>query len=294
MKKIDESTVDQYKWLKIGQAIILVVIGVIFVITSWLSDSGISAVLSYCLAVVFVVYGTLDIVAGYLLCRNPVNSQILIGLLSISFAVVLFFKSSILQEVLSIFLIALFFGIAIMLVVSDVDRIFGAKKLLKQIEAEKKKVDDTDFEHIRQLKNRRHKTIKNATLFFVAAFFILALGGVYLYFFLTQREQVERYLLLAIGAIIFVLGIFSLVTTLKKIKNTKDMLLEEKMSAPIQTYNTSDEVRNKDVKIIDISELKSKRRKRIKKTEKTTPPEVEAPKDYPSLPPTHHDDLDGD
>lgn len=291
MKDIDDGTINQYKWLKIAQALILIVLGLIFVLTAWLSEDGVNNALSYCLGVVFAAYGTVNIVAGYLLHRTALNSPVFIGLLAIAFSVIFFYKSDLLAQILSPFLITLLIGVSILLVVNGVDKILSSNKTKKKIALEKAKEDGKDFELIKRLGNSVHQDVKSAVIAFVVAALVIAMSVVYLYFYLTQKAQVEKYLVIAVGIATFILGIASMVSVLRKIRSTKDFLMEEKMKEQTPTYNDSDEVRNTDVRIIDISELKSKRTRRRKALPKPKA-EEEGEKEEQSA--VSGDGLDGD
>lgn len=291
MKDIDDGTINQYKWLKIAQALILIVLGLIFVLTAWLSEDGVNNALSYCLGVVFAAYGTVNIVAGYLLHRTALNSPVFIGLLAIAFSVIFFYKSDLLAQILSPFLITLLIGVSILLVVNGVDKILSSNKTKKKIALEKAKEDGKDFELIKRLGNSVHQDVKSAVIAFVVAALVIAMSVVYLYFYLTQKAQVEKYLVIAVGIATFILGIASMVSVLRKIRSTKDFLMEEKMKEQTPTYNDSDEVRNTDVRIIDISELKSKRTRRRKALPK---PKAEEEDEKEELSAVSGDGLDGD
>lgn len=291
MKDIDDGTINQYKWLKIAQALILIVLGLIFVLTAWLSEDGVNNALSYCLGVVFAAYGTVNIVAGYLLHRTALNSPVFIGLLAIAFSVIFFYKSELLAQILSPFLITLLIGVSILLVVNGVDKILSSNKTKKKIALEKAKEDGKDFELIKRLGNSVHQDVKSAVIAFVVAALVIAMSVVYLYFYVTQKAQVEKYLVIAVGIATFILGIASMVSVLRKIRNTKDFLMEEKMREQTPTYNDSDEVRNTDVRIIDISELKSKRTRRRKALPK---PKAEGEGEKEEMSAVSGDGLDGD
>ena len=291
MKDIDDGTINQYKWLKIAQALILIVLGLIFVLTAWLSEDGVNNALSYCLGVVFAAYGTVNIVAGYLLHRTALNSPVFIGLLAIAFSVIFFYKSELLAQILSPFLITLLIGVSILLVVNGVDKILSSNKTKKKIALEKAKEDGKDFELIKRLGDSVHQDVKSAVIAFVVAALVIAMSIVYLYFYVTQKAQVEKYLVIAVGIATFILGIASMVSVLRKIRSTKDFLMEEKMKEQTPTYNDSDEVRNTDVRIIDISELKSKRTRRRKALPK---PKAEEEDEKEELSAVSGDGLDGD
>ena len=295
MKSIDEGTINQYKWLKIAQAIILIVLGFIFILAGWLSKEGINDALSYCLGVVFAAYGTINIVAGYLLHRTPINSPVFVGLVSLGFGVIFFVRANLLEMILTPFLVTLLFGICVMLIVHGVDRVLAGRKMKKRILAEEIKEDGKDFELIKRLRTDSLQEFKKAAISFVVAAVIVALGAVYLFFYLTQEHQVERYLVICVGLMTLVFGIAALASTLRQIKNTKEMIMEEKMKKQAPTYNDSNEILNTDVRIIDISELKKTRRRRsLPKSKAAAIEDEKGKKDGQSAQPEMQDNTEAD
>ena len=261
MDQIEEQKIASYQWLKIGQSVVLMVLGAVFFLTTWISKTALSSALSYALGAVLIVYGTLEIIAGYLLYRKPLNSPILFGLVAVSLAIVLFVDPELLHQILSVFLISFTYGAAVMMIVSSTDAFLKAGKNRKEIQKEQGK-EETDFEFIKRKKKERMGNIRRGVVGILLSLLMIGFGSTYLFFYVNERNQVERYLVMAIGIVLFLLGIVSLVSIIKKVKNTKEMLAEEKLKQPIVTYNTSDVVKNTDVKVIDISELKRKRARR--------------------------------
>ena len=124
---IDKESAAVYKWIKLCQSIILRVLGVIFFVLGRRSkDGGIKEdVLSYSIGIVFAVYGIRNILSGYLLNRNVTNSDVLFGLRSISFSLVLFCKTDIITIRFPIFLITFLYALSARRIVTGVDHIIG-------------------------------------------------------------------------------------------------------------------------------------------------------------------------
>jgi uncharacterized membrane protein HdeD (DUF308 family) len=230
---IDDKNIDIYKWIKIVQSVILMILGIIFIVTAWFSTTPAGSALSIGLGVVFAVYGTIDVISGYLLHRTPINEEVVFGLLMIAFSVILFYRTELLQEVFSVFLIALALGVGAVFIVYGVDRCIG---------------------------KGTKKSVLFGVLSFVGAALLFTLGGVYIYYYLNDKENVEKWMIIIVGGVILVVGIVSLVMLLIKIKNTREALKEAELSkAPAN--NTSSEVINNDVRVLDISDLKKHNRK---------------------------------
>ena len=154
MDQIEEQKIASYQWLKIGQSVVLMVLGAVFFLTTWISKTALSSALSYALGAVLIVYGTLEIIAGYLLYRKPLNSPILFGLVAVSLAIVLFVDPELLHQILSVFLISFTYGAAVMMIVSSTDAFLKAGKNRKEIQKEQGK-EETDFEFIKRKKKER-------------------------------------------------------------------------------------------------------------------------------------------
>lgn len=238
MKSMDisESKIDIYKWIKIGQAAILIILGILFVITAIMNrdtEQSIGNMLSISLGVILAVYAVLDILSGYFLYRNPYNQDCIIGEVLLALSTVLFIKRDIINEILSYFVGILAIIVALVLILHGVDRIVG--KGIK-------------------------KSIPKAVLTFILAGLLIASGIVYLIFYVNQKATVEIYMLLVLGVVLAVLGIASLSVVLIKIKNTNKALKEQQIQAEQETQMkiNTDHPTNTDVKIIDISELRKK------------------------------------
>ena len=174
MKKenISENSIDVYKWIKIAQSSILIILGVLFVITALThkdSQGSVDTMLSISLGVILTVHSLLDILSGYLLYRNPYNQDVITGTVLLSFAVVLFIKRDIINEVLSYFVACIAIIYAILLIIHGIDMCIG---------------------------KGTKKSVSKAVLGFVLAFVLIASGIVYLIFYTTKKESVEIYMLM--------------------------------------------------------------------------------------------------
>jgi hypothetical protein len=271
MKKqeISDEKMDVYKWIKIGQAAILIILGILFVMTGILNrdtsdKSSIGMMLSISIGVIVTVYGLLDILSGYLLYRNPYNQDCLIGEVMLALATVLFIKRTIINEILSYFVSIFMIIFALMLVLHGVDMIIG--KGIK-------------------------KSIPKAVFAFILAGVMVALGITYLIFYIKDNGTIEIMMLLVVGVILVMLGIASLSIIIIKIRNTNKMLKQQKLEEEQENQrriNENDHPTNTDVKIIDISDLK-KRPKGSSKNEEQSLIVVEEDKDSTAVVPTEED-----
>lgn len=241
-KDLTDANIDLYKWIKIIEYIILIVLGLILAITGAIFKE-VNEDMSYPLGVVLAVFSTMNIISGYLLYRSPFNQDIGIGILGIGFSVVLFCLPNILTKIISIFLITVIFCAALMLIINGIDHLGVFKDSVKKV-----KVSVFEF-------------ILSAVLF--------GLAGVYLYFFISQKMDVDRFIIVIIGALLVIFGIFCIVSLLKKVKNTKEALFEQEINKE-PTYNTSSEIINQDVKVVDLADLKKENRRKGKNHQKAT------------------------
>ncbi len=232
---LNEKDIDIYKWIKIVQSVILMVLGVIFIATAWSSKNNNSTALSIGLGVAFAVYGVIDVISGYLLHHNPMNSEGIFGLMMISISVVLFYRTELLGEILSIFLITLLYGLSVMTIVFGVDLVLG-KNL--------------------------PKNITKAVFVFIGSAALIAIASVYVYYVVKADAQVQKWINIIIGGVISIIGVVSLVMLLSKIKNTKEAIAVQESTVPM-TPNTTTEILNKDVKVFDYEDLKKNHNKKI-------------------------------
>lgn len=232
---ISDNRVDVYKWIKIGQAAILIILGILFVVTALLNrdtHAEVGSMLSISLGVILCVYGLLNVLSGYLLYRNPYNQDCLIGAALVSLATVLFVKRDVINEILSYFVSIFIIVCALLLVLHGVDMIIG-----KGI----------------------RKSIAKGVISFVLAALLIGISIAYLIFYVREKATVEIYMLLVLGVVLVILGIASLSILVIKIRNTNKMLKEKKFQEEQETQhsiNKQDHPTNTEVRIIDINELR--------------------------------------
>ena len=232
---ISDNRVDVYKWIKIGQAAILILLGILFVVTALLNrdtQTEVGSMLSISLGVILCVYGLLDVLSGYLLYRNPYNQDCLIGAAFVSLATVLFIKRDVINEILSYFVSIFIIVCALLLILHGVDMVIG--KGIK-------------------------KSIAKGVIAFVLAALLIGISITYLIFYVREKATVEIYMLLVLGAVLVILGIASLSILIIKIRNTNKMMKEKKFQEEQETQhsiNKQDHPTNTEVRIIDINELR--------------------------------------
>lgn len=232
---ISDNRVDVYKWIKIGQAAILIILGILFAVTALLNrdtQAEVGSMLSISLGVILCVYGLLNVLSGYLLYRNPYNQDCLIGAALVSLATVLFVKRDVINEILSYFVSIFIIVCALLLVLHGVDMIIG-----KGI----------------------RKSIAKGVISFVLAALLIGISIAYLIFYVREKATVEIYMLLVLGVVLVILGIASLSILVIKIRNTNKMLKEKKFQEEQETQhsiNKQDHPTNTEVRIIDINELR--------------------------------------
>ena len=247
-KDIPEDRIDVYKWIKIAQSVILIILGGLFIMTSLLNRNSadkVGLMLSISLGTVTAVYGILDIVSGYLLYRNPYNQDVIFGEILLSLAVVLFIKQDIVNTVLSYFVSVFVIVCSLILILHGVDTVIG--------------------------KNGVKKSVSKAVFAFVLAGLLIGGSVFYLVMYADEnkRSTLELYMLLIFGVILVLAGIASLSILLVKIRNTRKALKEQKIEeeqAQQDQPNTSSTPTNTDVRVIDISDLRKKN-----KSQRTSP-----------------------
>ena len=100
-----------YKWLKLAEAIVLLIVGVVF--ACFCSNPDFTRAIGYSFAVILLVYGLIEIVSDLLIRRSVFSSEIIMGLVIISVSALLLVFSSKLAENPEQFnqIITWFFGI---------------------------------------------------------------------------------------------------------------------------------------------------------------------------------------
>lgn len=255
--KVDERLgTAVYKWMKIAQAIILAALGIIFIVAGVQSKEGLEFGQGFWIAigVVVVIYGLFDILAGYLLNRNLLSTDVLIGSVALSFSMVIFLEaqkeSEFVISCLNIFLLSLIFVYAILLIVFGVDRVVG--------------------------KNGAAKNVTKGVFAFIGAAVLIVLGILYIIFGIDPgnqhtdvKKQIGRYLVIGVGAVLIILAIAGFVTLMIKLHNTKEMANDKKRMEDLkksQQENTGDSVDTPNV--VDYDSVKKEREKESRKIRK--------------------------
>lgn len=214
--------IDVYKWLKIIQAIILCVLGVILIVTSSLTNSEgenqaiTQNALGYAIGSVLTVYGLINVLAGYLLFRTPFGQEIPAGVLAICFAIVFFFKPDLIDTMLPYLIMTALISYFVIMIIYGLDLLLWKEK----------------------------KHVAGSVLSFIIGAIFLAISITYIILWNKSetREKIEKWVTIVVGVVFIVLGIFSLVNTLRKIKNTKMALKENE---EVKASETSDANKNK-------------------------------------------------
>lgn len=199
--------VDVYKWLKVIQALILIALGVIFIATNVSNEEGNSGqALGYSVAVILSLYGLLELFAGYLFHRSVFNQEIIFGTVAIALSISVYANPLLVNNLLLPFLVGAIFTYSAVLIVGAIDE-FTSKKSEKRSNI-------------------------YGVLEVILAVILIAAAIVFLVFNANEGEQVIRYLIIVVGGVLIVLGLFLLVRSLVKASATKK-LLKEGASTPI-------------------------------------------------------------
>lgn len=174
-----------YKWLKLIEAIVLIVIGVIF--ACFCNNADFTRAVGYGFAVILLVYGLIEIVGSLLIRRSVFSSDVLLGLIVIAVSVLLLVYSGALAENASQFneIITWFFGIliggyALMLIAS------GVLDLLPK-------------------EGERKRTLR-AVLVFVSAALLIGLDVTLWIFGFRQESEVNPVLVITIALSMILMG----------------------------------------------------------------------------------------
>lgn len=214
----DDVNIAVYQWLKVVQAIILIVLGIIFIITSFYNGannedsdntSNVIVISGYIVGAVFAVYGVINILAGYLLLRGPFAHEIPTGVLALCFAVVFFCKPELFEELLPYVIMTALSAYFIILFIYALDLLLWKEKKNKFL----------------------------AGVFFTISILILAIAITYIIMWNipSLKKNIQKCITILVGAILIVLGIISLVNTIKKVSNTNAIIKEQE---ELKTYET--------------------------------------------------------
>lgn len=229
--------VTVYTWIKVIQAVLMLALGVIFIVIGIMKikdDSGTTdTLISCCLGIVLAIYGTISIISGYFLERSPASKEILMGASAIGLGITLIIVHEVVMKLISYFISITFISFACVMIWNGIDRCIG--KVV-------------------------HKNVAAATLEFIGALAIIALCVLYLIF--QTNEMVLNYVFIILGGLFFVLGVASFVMLMLKVRNTK-LALKEMEEKKKQQEALKKEINTKEVKVVDINELKRKPERKV-------------------------------
>lgn len=221
----DNGEINTYKWLKIVQSIILIALGLILTIISVYNDpkNGDSAALAlgYSVGSILTVYGIINILAGYLLFRSPFSSEIPTGVITICFAVVVFFKPNLIDTILPYVIMTALFSYFAILVIYGLDMIIW----------------------------REEKNKFKGVVSFIESGMLLVLAIIYIVLWNIDKTKasIEKCISIIVGIILILVGIFSLISTVRKVKNTKEALKEQEEMKIIDEENKKEKVEEKKI-----------------------------------------------
>ncbi len=232
-----ETRIAVYKWIKIIQSILLIVLGLALVLISLIRinkelSTSIESI-SYCIGVAFSAYGIINMVSGYLLERSPIAREVIMGICFSALGIAFIVKPQIITEIFPIIIISCAYLFAVMLVLFGVEKIIG-----KQVK----------------------KNIPTAVLLFICAGALIALATLYIFYY--KDTSVLNYALAGLGLVLAILGIASIAILLIKIRNTKEIEKEEEIRR-FQEAEAAKQNEKIETKIIDISELRKRNGKKV-------------------------------
>ena len=236
-----------YKWIKIIQSLLLIVLGFTLILISAIRinkemTTSVESI-SYCVGVAFFTYGIINMVSGYLLEHSPNNREVLMGIAFSSLGICFIVNPVIITNIFPILIISCAYLFSIMLIIYGIEKIIG-----KQVK----------------------KNIPMSVLIFICAAALIALASLYIFYY--KDTSVMNYALAALGFLLAVLGISSIVLVLIKIKNTKEVEKEEEIKR-MHEAELARENQDVETKIIDISELRKRNGKKVYTREIALPKE---------------------
>lgn len=238
----EEMRINSYMWIKIIQAVILMVLGASLVMIGFfrVKDNGdtTSSTIAYCIGIAFATYGVINVVSGYLLERSPIAKEVIMGIIFTAVGISIIIKPDVIMEILPLLLIVIFYLFGIMFIVYGVDRIIG-----KDI----------------------NKSTSKGSLMCVLSATMFALATVYVFYY--KDESLLNYVLMGIGILLLILGVVSTILLVIRVKNTKKIIKEREIQRKQEEEREKDE-KETELKIIDISELKKKTGKKVYNKEK--------------------------
>lgn len=220
-KSIDDVNISVYKWLKVVQSIVLFALGLILLFTSIYTkeeSSGAILGLGYSIGSILTIYGLINILAGYLLFRSPFgqSQDIPSGVLSLCFAIAFFFNPTIIETILPYIIMTALIAYFVLLFIYGLDLLLWKGK---------------------------RKTFK-AVFAFTLSILLLALAITYIILWNNSNTkfEIQKCITIILGIILMVLGVLSLISTIKKVKNTEDLINEQQ---EIKLKDTDEAKKNK-------------------------------------------------
>ena len=234
MEEINQSQeirIAVYKWIKIIQAVLMMVLGgaLILIAGMRINDGGETSAqtISYCIGIAFSAYGIINVISGYMLERTPMSKEVIMGIIFGSLGISLIIKPNFLLDIFPMLLIVAFYGFAAIIAVYGVDKITG--KEVKQ-------------------------SYTQAVLLFILSLVMIAAATTYIFYY--KEKGILNYVLVALGVLLLVLGITLIALLCIRIHNTKKILKEKEIKQKQMDAMLKEE--EKETKIIDISELRKK------------------------------------
>ncbi len=269
VKLNDEKTLT--KWTKFVEAIILMVMGLMFFIIAFISDEDIGYGLSYAVGVVCAIYGVIIIATEYLVKRLPITNKSIAGVVFTGLAVALFVNPEAINSLLSELLLTVTFVLSALLIIYSTDLLIRNHKMQKAIEAENSKEDNIDLNMIAQTRIQKKKNINMVILCFILAG-VLIIGGVLFCYFYYYREMktIDQLILMIYGIGVFIYGIILFIRYYRNNREIKQAQIAEENRRK-EELRKSQKVDTDDVKVITLSELEkdNRRKKTSSKTAET-------------------------
>lgn len=249
----NEIKIAVYKWVKIIQAMLLIVLGLALILISMIriknnQDTDLKSI-SYSIGIAFATYGLVNVLSGYLLEHSPVSKEVITGIAFASLGVAFIVKTEIIDTLFPLLIITCAYGFALILVVYGIEKIIG-----KEVK----------------------KNILISVLIFIGAAALISLATLYIFYY--SNKSVTNYVLTGLGLLFAVLGIAAIAILLVKIHNTKQMQKEQEIKKMQEDIIIKDN-ETKTTKIIDISELRKQNGSNKKITNKETAQRITAGED---------------
>lgn len=220
---IDTSKIRTLSWLKYIQYIILAVVGGLFAfyhLSLFNNPEEVFRGISFALGIIFVVYGFLTLLTGYIMYKSPFSQNVILGVAFIAIAFVLILKPDVVYSLFAVITVVCLFVFALLL-----------------------------FIHMFYLISSRKKRKRTGFLFvlsFLGSATCVGLGLAYLFINDNLPDKFEgltggeRIIGIIIGFLLIFISFVSIIVTAKNAKNTK------KIFANTRKEKTTNQGNNKD------------------------------------------------